>query len=377
MNAKRTKRLRDDETPIALEDHIRRQRELLVRDRNRVPQLRASISDITERVATMTAAWQYRLRADLLRRITALEREIEILLSMEREHAFERMVVVYLRQYHSTIRRGESDTSISATSSSNIQAYVQQMDRTHQHRTSIVDEYLTEMSNAPAKVRMTRDDVCPRCSTHPSLLLNAGRSILSCPECGYAITYLDATSSSTSFEEQVEFSQYSYKRVTHYLTWLQLLQGKETHRVSNDIIEAVMEDLFERLRIRRVSDVNQRIVRDSLRHLKLKRAYDHVSQITCRITGELPPRITPRVEEKLKNMFLQMQPAFQRHAPKSRTNFLSYSFVLYRCFQILGLHEMLSSITLLKGRDKLEANDAIFRRMCVDLGWPVFDLPST
>ena len=74
-------------------------------------------------------------------------------------------------------------------------------------------------------------------------------------------------------------------------------------------------------------------------------------------------------------MFLQMQPAFQRHAPKSRTNFLSYSYVLYRCFQILGIPEMLDGITLLKGRDKLEANDAIFRRMCVDLGWPVFDLP--
>ena len=49
--------------------------------------------------------------------------------------------------------------------------------------------------------------------------------------------------------------------------------------------------------------------------------------------------------------------------------------MLYRSFQILGLHHMLDSITLLKGRDKLEANDAIFRSMCEDLGLPVFDLP--
>ena len=36
---------------------------------------------------------------------------------------------------------------------------------------------------------------------------------------------------------------------------------------------------------------------------------------------------------------------------------------------------MLAGITLLKGRDKLEANDAIFRSMAEDLGWPVMDLP--
>ena len=112
-----------------------------------------------------------------------------------------------------------------------------------------------------------------------------------------------------------------------------------------------------------------------LRKLRLRKAYDHVAQVTSRLSGVRPPRIPPETEEKLKNMFLQMQPAFQRHAPKTRTNFLSYSYILYRCFQILGLHHMLSGISLLKGRDKLEANDAIFRKMSEDLGWPVFDLP--
>tara|TARA_B110001452_G_scaffold123280_1_gene102227 strand:- start:516 stop:1097 length:582 start_codon:yes stop_codon:yes gene_type:complete len=186
---------------------------------------------------------------------------------------------------------------------------------------------------------------------------------------------MDATSSSTAFDEMVEFSQYSYKRVNHYMMWLTLVQGKETHRVSDDIIDAVMHDVYERLNVRVTSEITQKRVRDSLRHLRLRKAYDHVAQITTRLSGRRPPRISAHVEEQLRNMFLQMQPAFHRHAPKSRTNFLSYSYVLYRCFQILGLHDMLEGITLLKGRDKLEANDAIFRRMCVDLRWTVFDLP--
>jgi hypothetical protein len=186
---------------------------------------------------------------------------------------------------------------------------------------------------------------------------------------------LDATSSSTAYDEVIEFSQYSYKRVNHYLMWLALIQGKETHVVPDDILDAVMRELYERRNVRCATDITQKMVRESLRRLRLRRAYDHVAQITARLTGVRPPRISAETEEQLKNMFLQMQPAFHRHAPRSRTNFLSYSYVLYRCFQILGLPHMLEGLTLLKGRDKLEANDAIFRKMCVDLKWPVFDLP--
>ena len=82
----------------------------------------------------------------------------------------------------------------------------------------------------------------------------------------------------------------------------------------------------------------------------------------------------PETEERLRNMFLQMQPAFHRHAPKSRTNFLSYSYVLYKSFQILGLHHMCDGLTLLKGRDKLFKQDTIFRKICDELHWEF--LPS-
>ena len=198
---------------------------------------------------------------------------------------------------------------------------------------------------------------------------------MTCKQCGYSVSFLDATSSSTSFDDVIEFSQYSYKRVNHYSGWLTLVQGKEAHQVSDDILQAVMKDLYERQHVRVATDITQKRVRDALRKLRLRKAYDHVAQVTARLSGVRPPRIPPETEETLRNMFLQMQPAFQRHAPRTRTNFLSYSYVLYRCFQILGLTNMLDSITLLKGRDKLEANDAIFRKMCKDLGWPVFDLP--
>ena len=370
MDSKRTKRARDENNDIGLEEHIDAKRRQLVSDREGVPSLQEERDSCRAMAETMVFRWQHRTKQDLLRRARDLEEEIETRLSMQREHRFEATVVTYLRMYYNT------DTRMCRNRGSKnelIQEYVKENGRTTEHRSVILDEYLLEMNQAPAKVAMATRDECPKCNE--KLLLCGRRSIMSCPTCGYCVSYLDATSTSTSFDDVVEYSQYSYKRVNHYMMWLSLVQGKETHRVPDDIMEEVMQDLYIRQHIRHPQDVTQKRVRESLRKLKLRKAYDHVAQITARISGIRPPRITSETEEQLRNMFLQMQPAFQRHAPKSRTNFLSYSYVLFRCFQILGLHHMLDGLTLLKGRDKLEANDAIFRKMSQDLGWPVFDLP--
>ena len=373
---KRTKRTRDASEDMTLEEHITKRRMVLVREREDTPSLYARADALCGEAENMTGRWQQRQRKDLLHEAEELRNEAAIRDSMSREHAFETTVVNYLKLYHTKLVDSKQAPTTTKKSDT-IEAYVRQTDLTSQRKGAILDEYLTEMDNAPPKVAMAARDECPRCNDSTKLLLCNTRSIMSCPECGYAVTYLDATSSSTSFDDVVEYSQYSYKRVNHYAMWLALVQGKEAHKVPDDILEAVMNDLYERHNITNPKDITQKRVRESLRKLRLRKAYDHVAQVTARLSGVRPARIPPATEEQLKNMFLQMQPAFQRHAPKTRTNFLSYSYVLYRCFQILGLHHMLDGLALLKGRDKLEANDAIFRKMCEDLGWPVFDLPPT
>lgn len=369
----RTKRVRDASEELTLEDHIASRRKTLVESREEAPAIRAEAERMRTQAATLTQRYQRRMAADLCRKANDLEEEADVRDSMSREHEFERTVVTYLKTFHQRVDTASTVATLSRKSDT-IQAYVKYTDVTRHRRSAILDEYLTELHKAPPKVAMAVRDECPRCEG-TKLLLCSTKSIMSCPECGYSIAYLDATTTSTSFDEVVEFSQYSYKRVNHYVMWLALVQGKEAHRVPDGILEQVMGDLYDRLRIRDPHDITPKKVRESLRKLRLRKAYDHVAQVAARLSGIRPQRISPETEDQLKNMFLQMQPAFQRHAPKSRTNFLSYSYVLYRCFQILGLHHMLDGLALLKGRDKLEANDAIFRKMCVELGWPVFELP--
>lgn len=373
MDAKRTKRVHIEE--LSLQEHIAQHRKRLLDDRARVPQLLEEAREIRARADTMTARHLYRARRDAQARADAIEAESAVRASMTREHAFEQTVVTYLRMYHAAQPSQPSEhAAASSRCNEAVRVFVQTKNAQRAHQNAVVHEYLTEMGRAPPQVAMAVRDVCVRCADQ-KLVLNTTRSVMCCPECGYSVAYLDATSSSTTFDEVTDFQQYSYKRVNHYLQWLALVQGKEAYRVSDDILQAVMCHLYDEQGITRSVDISQAHVRTALRRLRLRKAYDHVAQVTARISGAPAKHIPPEMETRLKNMFLQMQPAFARHAPRTRTNFLSYPYVLYRSFQILGLNHMLDDMVLLKGRDKLEANDAIFRKMCIDLGWPVFELP--
>lgn len=362
---KRTKRAHADDESITLEEHIASHRRKLLTARREAPHLRGRAAALVKEADGLTRRWERRRAASLREEARLLVTEAEVRESMEREHHFEATVVTYMRTYHKRIV-APGDT---------VESFVRSNNATRERKAAILDEFLTEVSKAPARVAMATRDECPRC-VHTKLLLCAPKSLMTCPVCGYAVTYLDATSSSTAFDDVIDYSQYSYKRINHYTMHIALCQGKEAHRVPDDVLRTVMQDLYHRQGVRRADDISFLRVRDSLRKLKLRKAYDHAVQIAGRLAGRTPPRVTPVQEDRLKAMFLQMQPAFQRHAPSNRTNFLSYSYVLYRSFQILGLTHMLDSVCLLKGRDKLEANDAIFARMSEDLGWRVFPLPA-
>lgn len=375
---KRTKRLRDETDDVDIDTYITARRQEFVKKRKEVDSLMRKASALRDEASRYTRRFEWRRKMDCLEHAKLLEDEAEMRRSMRREHDYEARVVTYLQTHHavksSPQYTGNTRTNRGGALACGANAAAAEVaDR----RKAILDEFLIETHRAPPNVAMAARDVCPRCTQggDVQLILNQVKSTMACPQCGYAVTYLDATSTSTSFDETVEFSQYSYKRVNHYMLWLALVQGKEAHKVSDAVLESVMWDLYERQHVRSCSDVTHAKVRTALRRQRLRKAYDHVVQITSRISGRPPPRISAQTETLMRNMFLSMQIPFQRHAPGNRTNFLSYPYVLYRCFQIIGMDHMLDGLALLKGRDKLEANDAIFRKMCEDLGWPVFALP--
>ena len=358
---------------VSLEDLISKRRAVLDTRRADAPAMRERARSIRARAESMSTRYEHRVRLDALADASELEREADALESRVYDMEFENLAARYVAQYSKREERATPSTSSadriitlpgSETNETESSHHISVAAREARRR-AIVHEFMADVEHATPKLSVRSRDECPFCST--SLLLNCVKSMLVCGDCGYTLPYLDSTTQSMSYNEEYDFSTFSYKRQSHFEEILKMVQGKETYVVPDESIRAVMAELHAQ-RVKR-EDITQLRVRAILRKLKLRKAYDHVNQVTTRITGVRGPRISTDMEEKTRQMFSRMLPAFEKYCPKNRKNFLSYNYVLFRCFHILGLKHMLSGFTLLKGREKLLTADEIFEKIANELGW--------
>jgi hypothetical protein len=142
--------------------------------------------------------------------------------------------------------------------------------------------------------------------------------------------------------------------------------------VEGEIPQDVFDQIIAELKKQRITDfknLKYKQMREVLRKLKLNRQYDHIPFIISRLNGSIAPVMTRETEEKLRHMFKEIQPSFQKHCPKNRRNFLSYSYVLYKFCELLGMDEFLGSFPLLKNRDKLYQQSKVWEQICHDMSW--------
>jgi hypothetical protein len=118
-----------------------------------------------------------------------------------------------------------------------------------------------------------------------------------------------------------------------------------------------------------MSKVKASKLKEVVKKLKLHRCYDHVAHILNKLNGISAPVLSREIEEKLRFMFKEIQFSFVKHCPKKRSNFLSYSFVLYKFCELLELDDYLPCFPLLKSREKLYMQDKIWQKICEDMGW--------
>ena len=208
---------------------------------------------------------------------------------------------------------------------------------------------------------------CEHCnSTEKTMLYND--SICYCNKC-YAIQNLLTDNEKPSYKDPPkEISYFSYKRINHYQEWLNQIQGKETTDIPEEIFDKIMLEL-KKQRITNVQDLNRRKIKEILKKLKINKYYEHIPYILNRITGIPNPNLTQELEEKLRNMFKDIQVPFLKHSPLNRKNFLSYSYVIHKFIQLLEKDEYLKYFPLLKSRDKLHQQEQIWKNICMDLGW--------
>lgn len=206
--------------------------------------------------------------------------------------------------------------------------------------------------------------MCPVCNTE--MFLND--TYLDCPDCGYRDFILVDSEKPSYKDPPREISYYAYKKINHLNEWLAQFQAKETTEISQAVLDAIRAELRKE-RIVDMSKLKPSKLKEVIKKLKLNRCYDHVAHILNRLNGISAPVLSREVEEKLRYMFKEIQFSFVKHCPAKRSNFLSYSFVLYKFCELLELDDYLPCFPLLKSREKLYMQDKIWQKICEDMGW--------
>jgi hypothetical protein len=241
------------------------------------------------------------------------------------------------------------------------------------HRDKALEQYLTALhpeSIQPETIATaTAEDRfgdCPLCETE--MMFYQNEATLTCDTCGHQEFILVDSEKPSYKDPPREMAYCAYKKVNHLNEWLAQFQAKETTEISNAVLDQIRAEL-KKERITDMSRLKASKLKEVIRKLKLVRCYDHVAHVLNRLNGISAPALSREVEDKLRFMFKEIQFSFVKHCPAGRSNFLSYSFVLYKFCQLLELDEYLPCFPLLKSREKLYLQDKIWSKICADMGW--------
>jgi hypothetical protein len=207
---------------------------------------------------------------------------------------------------------------------------------------------------------------CERCNISREELTDEG--ILVCPKCG-SEEYMMVVSDFPSFRDPPkERNNYAYKKINHLNEILNQFQAKESTIIPDEVMHEVICEIKKR-RIQNVAELTEKDMREILKKLNRSKYYEHATHILSRLNGNPPPTITPEIEEKVRAMFQEIQAPFLLYCPDDRTNFLSYSYILFKFFELLELDEYKVYFPLLKSRDRLIQHDQIWKKICDYLKW--------
>lgn len=209
-------------------------------------------------------------------------------------------------------------------------------------------------------------DICPNCNIELNLDQASGSIV--CTGCGSQEKIIIDSDKPSYKDPPKELTSFCYKRINHLNEFLAQFQAKETTEIPDEIYNKILNEI-KKQRITNMADLTTNKLKDILKKINHTDYYEHRAYIINQLNGLPPPTISPEVEEIIRNMFREIQIPFEKHKPQVRKNFLSYSYVMYKFFELLELDEYLHCFQLLKNRGKLTEQDNIWKKICNELRW--------
>jgi len=236
-------------------------------------------------------------------------------------------------------------------------------------RSDLLNQYLQIEDPGSAKATEgTEDDwtQCDECGSEMIMCMN--EATMTCSKCGNKDFILIDSDKPSYKDPPRELSYYAYKKINHFNEWLAQFQAKESTEIPATIYDQILLQL-KKERISNFGSLKRTKLREILRHMGETKYYEHIPHIINRLSGQNAPFMSREDEEKLRHMFREIQPAFKKHIPKGRRNFLSYGYILYKFCELLEMDEHLACFPLLKNRDKLYIQDQAWKGICSDMQW--------
>ena len=235
-------------------------------------------------------------------------------------------------------------------------------------KTKMFDKYMSYVDSKFISDKDKEDDieVCKQC--YQQKLFVYAEGLLICQKCGVQeYVFIDCDKPSYR-EPPKEIAYFAYKRINHFNEHISQFQGKESTEIPDEIYEHIKKEI-KKERITDLTIIKPEKIREILKKLDLNKYYEHIPHIINHINGIPPPNITKSQEETLRVMFKEIQIPFMKYCPPERQNFLSYTYVLHKFCELLELDNLLPCFPLLKSREKLQEQDAIWEKICNDLNW--------
>lgn len=234
-------------------------------------------------------------------------------------------------------------------------------------KTNNVQKYLSNIDDTFLDVNafVYQTDVCKYCFKGELIPLE-DEGILICNTCSRNIPYLVENEKPSYKEPPKEVCFYAYKRINHFKEILAQFQGKETTQIPPEVIENIkLQIKKERIELKQITNAK---TKEILKKLGYNKYYEHIPFIKDKL-GIKPPVMSPELEEKLCNLFIELQAPYSKFCPDDRVNFLNYYYTAYKLCELLGETQYLELFPLLKDKEKRIEQDAIWKKICEELDW--------
>ena len=214
-------------------------------------------------------------------------------------------------------------------------------------------------------------DICQFCHNGEMIPIES-EGIMVCNQCAKQVVFLIDNEKPSYKEPPKEACFYAYKRINHFREILAQFQAKETTCIPENVLESIKQQIKkERIEITQFTDKK---AKEIMKKLGFNKYYEHIPFIKDKL-GIKPPVMTPDLEDRLCNLFMEIQGPYAKFCPDDRVNFLNYYYTVYKLCELLGRREFLPFFPMLKDREKRIEQDQIWKQICIELDWVFIATP--